>query len=388
MLFGLIPNRNQTDYNRITRQMALGDPNAPSAGQQLLNRGLARTQSFNAALANSAAGSNPALAYRNAMNANVAASNEAMGQAAQLRSQEQLASLGQMNAIGNQQAQGMNNAFGGMFGTLAGVAGLGTLSDERTKTGVQDGEPEVRSMLSALAPKQYEYRNPNDRARFGEGDQLGVMAQQLARTPAGRQMLTQDEQGRLMIDPARSVGPSLASLAYLFDRLDNLERRMPGNDGTQEAKTEDTKGRDETLAMADRAIGYNPEENAARRLLEGLQSPRGLSGRGRSSRGRGRSGRAAGRPTEPVSPAPMSFDPTAGEPMSMDPGGIYDSVGGQPLMSSPDLPYTAPVAPSGQPYQAPPPAPARPVPPFALRAPITPRSVRDNARWYSRPYVR
>ncbi len=335
MFLGLIPNLAQRRYRETINGMASGDPNAPSAAQGMLNQGLARTRNNNIAMAGMNT-SNPLLAQRNAANANAEAGAAMAMNAAQMRSQEQMQALQAQNAIGSQQAAGANNAFGTLMNLGQSAAGMGALlSDERTKTDRRPGSSEARSFLSELDPEQFAYKAPEDAQRFGEGDQLGVMAQQLARTPSGRQMLIQDEQGRLAIDPARSIGPSLASMAYLFDRVERLEGRRTDAGPTGERKEgEPDKAREDTLAMSDRATGYNPEEDAARSLLAALDSPQGVGRRGRSGRGRGRASR--GRVAPPTEPFMEGVPPAADLP-------DWNS----PPMADVGGPWTAPRASAG-----------------------------------------
>lgn len=148
----------------------------------------------------------------------------------------------------------------------------GIMSDERAKTNIKNGNSSAGEFLDALSAKQYQYRDQQN----GQGEQTGVMAQALARTPVGRQMVIQDpNSGMLGIDASRAVGPNLAAMAYLNDRLDAIERRVPGPTGNTSAKpgTEKTKS-GEMVAFED------PGEKVVERAMRLSETRRG---RGRTS---------------------------------------------------------------------------------------------------------
>jgi hypothetical protein len=107
-------------------------------------------------------------------------------------------------------------------------------SDERSKASVNDLGPDLvqkkaaRDMLDRVQPYSYEY---TDRAKsYGapEGRQVGVMAQDLQRSDAGRELVQRDPaSGYLTVDYAKAAPTMMAGLADIEQRLSRLEGR-PG----------------------------------------------------------------------------------------------------------------------------------------------------------------
>jgi hypothetical protein len=171
---------------------------------------------------------------------------QSAGQAATLRAQEQQAAMSQyanaLQAQQNTEAQrqialgntqlGMTNAETGRFeqkrqaqsqglGNIAGMAmgAASIFSDERAKTDVHDAERDVAEMFQALHAKRFEYKSG-----MGEpGEHVGVIAQDLERTPAGRTLVEHDTDGMRTIDPQRALMSLLAAGADIYDRLRRLE---------------------------------------------------------------------------------------------------------------------------------------------------------------------
>lgn len=95
-----------------------------------------------------------------------------------------------------------------MVGGLAG-AGATLLSDERAKTDVGEA-PNLRQMLEHVKPKMFRYR-------AGGGPKVGIMAQDLERTPmAGA--VKETPRGK-MIDTAQLTAANTAMIKQLYDRL-------------------------------------------------------------------------------------------------------------------------------------------------------------------------
>lgn len=122
----------------------------------------------------------------------------------------------------NQQAQGANSknkadATNQMIGTGVAVGSL-MASDEDLKKKVND--PDMESFLNNLSAKQYQYKDES----FGEGEQLGIMAQDLEKSEVGDQIVEDTSVGK-MVDTTKSTGPILAALAYLNERLNKMEGR-------------------------------------------------------------------------------------------------------------------------------------------------------------------
>lgn len=101
-----------------------------------------------------------------------------------------------------------------------GLGALGmALSDENEKKDKSGGEGKVKGFLDALQAYTYKYKNPE----HGEGQQLGVMAQDLEKTPIGKSMVVDTPEGK-MVDYGKAGGVMLANQAMLHDRLSQLEK--------------------------------------------------------------------------------------------------------------------------------------------------------------------
>lgn len=99
-----------------------------------------------------------------------------------------------------------------------------TTSDRRAKTDVSDGEAAAQSILDAMNPKSFRYKDGVRGPGVSPGKKTGVMAQDLERSPAGKS-LVKDTPGGKVIDGAGSTGTLMAMLATLNKRLDRVEGR-------------------------------------------------------------------------------------------------------------------------------------------------------------------
>ena len=88
-------------------------------------------------------------------------------------------------------------------------------SDERTKTDIEPGEEDIRKMLDSIEAYKFKYKGDDE-------DRVGVMAQDMERTPMGRSSVV-DVGGvkHIMEDPSKS----LAMMKYLDDRIKKLESK-------------------------------------------------------------------------------------------------------------------------------------------------------------------
>lgn len=102
---------------------------------------------------------------------------------------------------------------GGQIGAAAMMA-----SDERLKTDIAEAGGEVDAMLDALKPYRYRYTDE----RFGRGERAGIMAQDLERSEAGRRIVTETTEGK-MLDVNKALSATLAMNARLNERLRKLE---------------------------------------------------------------------------------------------------------------------------------------------------------------------
>ena len=109
----------------------------------------------------------------------------------------------------------------GILGGVMGGIGAAMMSDERSKTEIEDASEDIDDMLSKLAAKTYRYK---DEEKYGKGKRAGIMVQDLEKSKAGK-AITVDIPGTGMrgFDVAKAVSAALASAARLSARLKKLE---------------------------------------------------------------------------------------------------------------------------------------------------------------------
>lgn len=103
-------------------------------------------------------------------------------------------------------ARDNNNAQ--MAGTIITAATM--FSDERLKTDIQRASKEdLREMIPHL--KAYAFKYKSD--KYGKGDWIGVMAQDLEKSKLGRTLVVENERGEKTIDQNKVLSMFLATLA-------------------------------------------------------------------------------------------------------------------------------------------------------------------------------
>lgn len=100
--------------------------------------------------------------------------------------------------------------------TALGVGFL--MSDERVKKDVKDGGEEADEFLDTLLARRYRYKDE----RHGKGKKLGVMAQDLERSRAGRRAVVETREGKA-VDFLALAPVFAASLARLNQRVRKVE---------------------------------------------------------------------------------------------------------------------------------------------------------------------
>lgn len=130
--------------------------------------------------------------------------------------QQALAGYGQLAA-----EPGMDDRIWGLAGGVAQslpAVGAAAFSDKRVKRDIKDGSKDADEFLKSLKAYTYKYK----KAEHGEGDQLGVMAQDIEKTKFGKQIVLETPQGK-MLNAAKLSGANTAAIARLADRLSKLE---------------------------------------------------------------------------------------------------------------------------------------------------------------------
>jgi hypothetical protein len=267
---------NQTQvYNQLQQQIA---GNGPSVAQNQLNQATGQNVANTAATMASArgAGANAGMIARQAGMAGANVQQQAAGQAATLRAQEQLGAMGQagqmatnqaqqqaqgiaglnqasqnhqnmlMNAQGQTNAQNVamqsniNNARTSVYnqqsqmaGDLVGgvMQGAGSaammMSDENQKQNVAPADAEVQAFLDSMSAHGYEYKDPAAPGA-GAGHHVSPMAQELEKTPMGASMVVDTPHGK-MVDYGKGMGAIVAAQAHLNKRLEAIEGKKPQN---------------------------------------------------------------------------------------------------------------------------------------------------------------
>lgn len=125
-----------------------------------------------------------------------------------------------MGNLGTEMLGGLGGAVTGAIGQAAGAglkAAIG--SDIRIKKNVEDGDEMLEEMFEHMSPKKFEYKDP---AKEGRGTFLGIMAQDLEKSKAGSEMVSDTKDGKRV---HMNLGTILAGQGMLHDRLKKVEGR-------------------------------------------------------------------------------------------------------------------------------------------------------------------
>ena len=98
------------------------------------------------------------------------------------------------------------------------------VSDEREKD-VDPNAPsreDVQAMLDNLHAYSYRYKDESMPGAL-PGKQLGIMAQDMEKSPLGSQFVKESDEGHKVIDSRQMLSTLLASNAYLNERVNGLE---------------------------------------------------------------------------------------------------------------------------------------------------------------------
>lgn len=145
------------------------------------------------------------------------------------------AALGKISGAGMQAAQrSAAQRAAGYQMAGAGVGALGAIlaafiSDERMKSGVSEkkGKKELRDMLSNIKPVNYD---------MGGKNESGIIAQDLERSEAGREMVKRGPAGLRMVDTNEAAKKMLAAMALVHEDNENLKARLAKLEGKKGGK--------------------------------------------------------------------------------------------------------------------------------------------------------
>lgn len=136
----------------------------------------------------------------------------------QLKAQNYATSMGAASGLATQKStmQQLAPAIVGGVATLGGAALMA--SDRKLKKNIKRNEKPAKEFLNALKNYDFHYKSQ----RFGD-KHYGVIAQDLEKTRAGRQMVSNTPAGKVI---HANPGPILAALASIHRRQEELERKM------------------------------------------------------------------------------------------------------------------------------------------------------------------
>jgi len=248
----LTPEQMQQFRNAQMQQMqqlqGIAGGQQKGAGELAAERQAQNALAMQQSMARMARGGDAAMAMRNAANNATAIGQSAAGQGQQaaledqMRAQGLLANVtgqargqdigqfgqnqqGQMNyldmlrQLGQAQQQTQGQMIGGLMNTAGTLGGYALMSDERLKTDVANADVDIDEMLSGLVAKRYRYKDES----LGKGSRVGIMAQDLERSRAGRDIVMETPRGKAL-DMNKALSAVLASSARLHKRLSDLEK--------------------------------------------------------------------------------------------------------------------------------------------------------------------
>ncbi len=225
------------DARQMLRDRAMGN-NSVTAEQ--LRQGLQSLYGQQRSAAASASPQNAAMAARTAMINSARLGSATSGQAALARLQEQRdaekAYMDSLLGLRGQELQGALgsrsnavNAFGGVtpdkswiekWGQpLAQAAGTIATSDERAKHSVKDADADAKRIMAGLKAYTFKYKDPKT---DGDGDQFGVMAQDLERAGLKHAVIDMPD-GKKAVHGAKLSTANTAMIAALGKRVAQLE---------------------------------------------------------------------------------------------------------------------------------------------------------------------
>ena len=131
-----------------------------------------------------------------------------------------------------QRAAGYQMAGAGVAGGAAILAALIPFmfpSDERLKSNVSEKKrkKELRDMLGKMRPANYD---------MGGKNESGIIAQDLERSEAGREMIRRGPAGLRMVDPREASKKMLAAMALMHEDNENLKARLAKLEGKKGGK--------------------------------------------------------------------------------------------------------------------------------------------------------
>lgn len=148
-------------------------------------------------------------------------SNERMGHATLAGQAAEAAAQRSMQRKTNQQNQMSNMITGAATVAAAAAPTLLAASDKNLKTDIKDATADVKDLLKSIKVEKYKYKDK----KFGEGEYLSPMAQDLEKTKIGKDMVIDTDEGK-MVDYSRASGTLFSVAKSLDKRLEKLEKKL------------------------------------------------------------------------------------------------------------------------------------------------------------------
>lgn len=111
----------------------------------------------------------------------------------------------------------MGPAIMGQAGQLATAGAI--FSDRELKKDIRKTSRSIDDLLDKLEPQAYRYKDK----KFGEGRYHGIMAQDLEKSEAGKRLVMDTPEGK-MVDTVKGFGTAMAAMARLNERIRHLEK--------------------------------------------------------------------------------------------------------------------------------------------------------------------
>lgn len=128
--------------------------------------------------------------------------------------------------IGNAAGNVVNNIGSSIGNAVSGITGGGIkISDEDLKTNIDYDSKHIDDFLNKLKPASYEYKDEVKNSPFAsKGMELGVMAQDLEKSKAGKEAVIDTDEGKI-VDYDSLQPKMLAALASLNEKVNKLESK-------------------------------------------------------------------------------------------------------------------------------------------------------------------
>lgn len=126
------------------------------------------------------------------------------------------------SALGGGIASLLGSGGGGGGGGMLGGAAMGAMgmSDKGEKKGMNAAS--AKDFADSIKAYTYKYKEPE---KWGQGQQLGVMAQDLEKTKAGQALVADTPEGK-MVDYSKAGPILMATDAMLNERMNKMEKAM------------------------------------------------------------------------------------------------------------------------------------------------------------------